>query len=937
MRTARLPQMETQRLASLRSYSILDSPPELPFDDIAHLAAQLCGAPAAMVSLIDERRQWFKARVGVSLSETPRDLAFCAHCILEPNYLEVPDALLDDRFFDNPLVTGEPHLRFYCGAPILTPEGHALGTVAVLDTVPRRLTAEQHMALQALARQAATQLEWRRHCLAQQKSSLVQAIRQREVERSVSLLFSNLPGLVYRCANDEQWTMEFMSDGARQLTGYAPEEFTQQRLTLGSLIHPDDRATVYEQVQEATAARRPFQLRYRLLAASGEEKWLWEQGAGVFADDGRLLALEGFICDVTQQQRAAEAAAREREFSDTVVNILPGVFYILDREGRFLRWNKRMEEATGYTTDELAALPAAKLFEAEQAQLAHAKIEEVFTQGEAEVELDLVSKNGTRTPFYFTARRIPCGRSYCQVGMGIDITKRKQAEDQLRDSEERFRLLFENSSDLVNILDDQCVIRFQSPSVERILGYKVDERLGHSAADILHPDELPKVGALLCEALAEPGLPLAAEFRCRHKDGSWRIMECAGSASANRSGERLLLLSSRDVTESRHTAERLRQSQKLEAIGQLSGGIAHDFNNILTIIQGQADLVVSDPELGPRVRDAIQEIIEAANRAANLTRQLLTFSRRQPIQLENIDLNEAVGRTARMLHRIVGEDISLKVICAAGPLMIHADAGMMDQILLNLAVNARDAMPKGGELTIETTGRNLTSQDITSIPGSRPGAFVCLRVRDTGVGIPRENLPRIFDPFFTTKDVGKGTGLGLATVYGIVEQHSGWLRVDSEVDRGSLFEIWLPRVEAVKTAPAKGPGSLDQFRGTETILIVEDEASVRAVASRFLRRLGYQVLEAHDGAASIELWEQHKNQIRLLLTDLVMPGGMSGMDVARKLRAQAPELKVIFSSGYSDELAHKEIAPNPGIRFVPKPYPPARMAHAVRELLDSRE
>lgn len=931
----RSPRAEAQRLAALHSYSILDTPPEPAFDDIAQLAAQLAGTPTAFVCLIDEKRQWFKARVGIDMVESPREFAFCGDCILGRELIEVPDATLDHRFKENPFVVGPPHLRFYCGAPIITPDGHPLGTVAVMDTQPRHLTDSQHNALNALARQAATQLEWRRQCLKQQQAREDQAEHRREVERSLALLFSNLPGLVYRCANDEDWTAEFMSDGALSLTGYPPEDFVQRRVSLGTLIHPDDRAYVYDQVQRAAATRQAYHLKYRLCTADGGEKWVWEQGAGVYDSEGKMIALEGFISDVTERQRAEEEATREREFSEAVVNILPGVFYILDHEGRFMRWNHRMEQVSGYSAEELAGMPALRLFSGVEAEIAQAKIAEVVTRGEAEVELNLVSKTGNSTPFYFTARKIPSGEHYCQIGMGIDITKRRQAEEEVRESEERLRLLFENSSDLINILDEDCIIRFQSPSVERVLGYKVEERLGCKVTDTLHPDELPRVGVLVRKALAAPGIPLSAEFRCRHKDGSWRILESVGSAIPNRSGKRLFILTSRDVTENRRTAEQLRQSQKLEAIGQLSGGIAHDFNNILTIIQGQASLLISESGLQPRVQEALHEITDAATRAANLTRQLLTFSRRQPVELLDMDLNDAVGRTTRMLHRILREDISLKVICDQQPLIIHADASMLDQILLNLAVNARDAMPNGGELLIETSARELSPDEAGRTPGSRAGKFVCLRVKDTGVGISAQDLPRIFDPFFTTKEVGKGTGLGLSTVYGIVEQHSGWLRVDSELGRGTEFEIWLPRVASAKPQPKHTPGSLEQYRGTETILIVEDEASVRAVVSKFLRRLGYRVIEAHDGEAAMALWDQHKHEIQLLLADLVMPGGMSGTDVGRQLRSQAPGLKVIFSSGYSDELAHKEISLAPGIRFVPKPYPPARMARAVRELLDS--
>ncbi|HYG35293.1 MAG TPA: ATP-binding protein, partial [Clostridia bacterium] len=390
-----------------------------------------------------------------------------------------------------------------------------------------------------------------------------------------------------------------------------------------------------------------------------------------------------------------------------------------------------------------------------------------------------------------------------------------------------------------------------------------------------------------------------------------------------------------DVTVSRRTAEQMRQSQKLEAIGQLSGGVAHDFNNILTVILGHASLLKTESGMPQAAMKALEEICSAADRASNLTRQLLLFGRRQPVQMRHLDLNELVARMTNMLHRIVGEDVQITVHLTPHSLITHADAGMLDQVLLNLAVNARDAMPGGGQLVIETSAHEFDQAASKAIPGSRAGTFVSLCVRDAGSGISAEHLPRIFDPFFTTKEVGKGTGLGLATVYGIVQQHDGWIDVQSELNRGTKFSIYLPRSTSSELQQtAATPAQV--VAGKETILLVEDEEPVRRLASIFLRNNGYQVLDVPSGVDALTAWREHGEKIDLLLTDIVMPGGVSGLELARKLQLEDPKLKVVFTSGYSAEIAEGHIRLFPGLNFIQKPYHPSKLAETVRRALDGR-
>jgi signal transduction histidine kinase/PAS domain-containing protein/ActR/RegA family two-component response regulator len=376
----------------------------------------------------------------------------------------------------------------------------------------------------------------------------------------------------------------------------------------------------------------------------------------------------------------------------------------------------------------------------------------------------------------------------------------------------------------------------------------------------------------------------------------------------------------------------LRQAQKLEAIGQLAGGVAHDFNNILTVILGRTDEVARDGRLPADLREAIAEISQNADRATALTRQLLAFSRRQSIQVHDVDMNAVVGNLTRMLNRILGEDVSVQLHYAHRPAHVRADSGMIEQVLLNLVVNARDAMPSGGHLTIDVSLVERAGEAGAVRPR---GAWVCLRVTDTGSGIAAEHLPHIFEPFFTTKDVGKGTGLGLATTYGIVQQHGGWIEVESEPGHGATFRVFFPHVSAA-TAQAPVPAAVPPPpRGTETILVVEDEDGVRALVIRVLEGLGYRLLQAQSGPRAIEVWREHESAIDLLITDIVMPDGMNGIELAERLRRTRPLLKVIFTSGYLADVSRDAMLVRDTDAYLAKPFSLPELARLVRRTLDA--
>jgi PAS domain S-box-containing protein len=513
--------------------------------------------------------------------------------------------------------------------------------------------------------------------------------------------------------------------------------------------------------------------------------------------------------------------------------------------------------------------------------------------------------------------------------------RRKSVETELVRREKYYRTLTENALDLVILLSRDGTILYNSPSLTRILGYDLQANLGRSAFNLVHPEDLPEMLQAFEAVAGIPEQMAQVEFRVRHADGSWRFMEAMAQNRLHDLEIGGVVVNSRDVTDRKRLEDQLRQAQKMEAIGQLAGGVAHDFNNILTVISGHASLLLCRQTLDEAAVRSAQQIGQAAERAAGLTRQLLTFSRRQVMQPRRLDLNEVVSNVTKMLSRILGEDVSLHLSYSSAPLLIQADAGMLEQVLLNFAVNSRDAMPGGGVLSVKISEEEIRGARVNGSCEAREGRFACLTVSDTGSGIPAETLPRIFEPFFTTKEVGKGTGLGLATVYGVVKQHQGWVEVESEVGKGTVFRVFLPVCPSANE-PSAEPNDLPAVRGgSETILVVEDEAPVRELVSSFLSGYGYTVLQAETGRKALELWKDRPQSVDLLLTDLVMPDRMNGRELAERLSAERPGLKVIYTSGYSADVVGRDFVLRGGLNYLQKPYHPQKLALAVRECLDT--
>ncbi|HEY1170796.1 MAG TPA: PAS domain S-box protein [Verrucomicrobiae bacterium] len=697
------------------------------------------------------------------------------------------------------------------------------------------------------------------------------------------------------------------------------------------LISPQDVATVKQKIASLSPRNPILTNAHRCLLPDGSISWQEWTDHAHFDNKGNILDIQSVGRDITERIRH-ELAQKEYEGNLTaLVENIPGATWSVDRQYRYITFNRLfrrgVEIALGQKpkigSDIHNGLPP-EVAAFWQAQFDRALGGEQFT-----LEYPLKVRQTIRH-FEISFNPIRTGEEITGVTvLSLDVTARKKTDDALRLQS----LVLESMAEGVGLSDEAGRIIYTNPAEERMFGGQRGGLLGAHVTDLLaySSEEASRIQEEINAEVRRTGR-CAREVLNRRKDGGTFYSQVAFSI-LERAGKQHVIWMREDITERRKLEAQLRQAQKMESIGQLAGGVAHDFNNILTVIQGHAGVLQLFGDLHTEASDAASEIVKASDRAASLVKQLLTFSRQQVMQQKELDLSALVTDVARMLRRLLGEQITLTVEPQPPLPLIKADPAMMQQIVLNLAVNARDAMPGGGSLAIRLRSEHRTAPDEAA--DGRTGRYICLEVVDTGTGIEPGNLSRIYDPFFTTKEVGKGTGLGLSTVYGIVQQHKGWIEVESELGRGTTFRIYLPALE--KTVLPVSEIIKEHFkdaRGSETILLVEDEAPLRALVRNILTQFGYRVLSAQTGAEALELWSEHEADVALLLTDLVMPDGMSGIELASLLSREKPGLKIIYSSGYSAEMAAQQNQLTPHGAFLSKPYGPQQLAETVRSVLD---
>lgn len=610
---------------------------------------------------------------------------------------------------------------------------------------------------------------------------------------------------------------------------------------------------------------------------------------------------------------------------------------VYDRELRYRVWNRFMEARTGVAAASVIGRVAPELFPYLREEGVVDQLRRVLAGERVQSTQPRIWQSPDGAPAWMMTRFEPFvdegGAIVGVIAYLLDITARQHAEDELRRSEALYRTIIESASDLVTILDGEGKVRYVSPAVSAVLGLQPSEVLGRNPVERIHPDDQEHIVELFRELTRDPSRGQRAQYRVRHADGSWRTLMTSARNLGDDPAVQGIVATSRDVTAWEELQARLQQSQRIEAVGRLAGGVAHDFNNLLTVIRGNAQLIMANGALPTEQQEELEEIGQAAERAATLTRQLLAFSRQQVLQPRVIDLNEVVGAVWKLLERLVGEAVQLTFLEGEPLGAVTADPVQVEQVLLNLVVNARDAMPGGGTLVLETSNLVADEAFARAHPPMPPGEYVQLSVKDSGVGMDAITLSRAFEPFFTTKAKGHGTGMGLSTVYGVVKQSGGFIWVDSTPGSGSTFTIYLPRTATVPRAAVVRPSNSDMRRGSETILVVEDEQLVRAMTRRTLERAGYRVYEAANGAEALTIARELGTQVDLLLTDIVMPV-MGGRELASALQLERPDLCILFMSGYTHE-REAHLSAGGGIsHFLHKPFTLDELRGRVRLLLD---
>ncbi len=675
---------EKDRLEALARYEILDTLSEAEFDDITWLASHLCGAPIAFISLIDANRQWFKSSRGLAEKERPRDLSFCTHAIQGDGILEVPNALEDARFRDNPLVIGASGICFYASAPLRTPDGHNIGTLGVADIQPRQLTDPQREGLVRLSRQVIRLLESRRAQRELERISLDEKKSLQEKERWAATLLSNLDGMVFRSTGIDEVVFEYVSSGSRELLGLEPEELISQRIKYVDLIHPEDKPRVLAHRAAMIRARQPYETEYRIVLPTQEVKCIWVRARGVFSTDDIFEGLEGILTDITARK-----------------NI----------EANFLR------------------------------------------------------------------------------------------------------------------------------------------------------------------------------------------------------------------------------TERLESIGTLAGGIAHDLNNLLSPIMIGVDLLKHFGLTGTSLK-VVEDIERSTRRGARLVQQVLSFARGEEGARVSVHIGDVMNEVASIVKSSFPKNIELETRVSGDLWLIQGDPTQITQVLLNLCVNARDALPRGGRISI--TARNtLVDANVASVAQRKipAGRYVCVRVGDNGIGISKENLSRIFEPFFTTKELGKGTGLGLAAVLGIVRAHGGLVDVESGINRGTTFEILLPALATDPALPSDAMAEEAHPAGHgEWILVIDDEPAILSITEKTLNAYGYKVFTAEDGEKAVEVFRTHQDRIAGVITDMMMPR-LDGPATIAALQRIQPDVRLIGATGMD---ANEQLARSAelGVKhFMAKPYSTATLLKTLKNLL----
>jgi PAS domain S-box-containing protein len=750
-----------------------------------------------------------------------------------------------------------------------------------------------------------------------------------------SVLLSLSDGVVVA---DRNGRFILVNPAAARMLSVVPEDVPPEEFSAHYGLYKPDKTTLFpvEELPLARAIRGEEARDVEMFVRPGQSKGIWVSASAVPLRDEASGLVGGVVVfrDISAIKRNEEALRRERDWAAAVVDTVASLVIVLDNRGCIVSFNRACEEASGHTFEEVRGRPFWDILLPPEEVGAVRGVFEDLRAGRFpnQYENHWVARDGSRRLIAWANTGLVSsdGKVEFIIGTGTDLTGRKHTEDELRRANHMLRVVIDTSPLAIVTMDFAGNVRSWNRAAERMFGWLEQEVLGKPFPIVPDDDEAFFRNNL--DRLQRAETIAGIERQRRRKDGSlvdvalWNAPQL--DAEGNVVGGISVIA---DMTDRKRLEEQFRQAQKMEAVGRLAGGVAHDFNNLLTVIGGYTQMLLEAMQADNPLRPSIEEIDRASASAAALTQQLLAFSRRQIVTPQVLDLNQLVAGLDKMLHRLIGEDIELLTLCPPELPSVKVDAGQIEQVLMNLVINARDAMPRGGTITIET---EVATFDERSPDGVGPGRYVVLSVADTGRGMTEETKLHIFEPFFTTKGRGKGTGLGLSTVYGIVKQSGGEIAVASAPGEGSTFRIFLPAVDRAAAAGVDGAPPAERKRGTETVLLAEDEVALRNLIRGILEGRGYSVLLAADAREALERCERHSGPIHLFLTDVVMPG-MSGQDLATLATRLRPRLKVLYMSGHTDHAILEHGVLDSGIAFLRKPFTPEALLSKIREVLDA--
>ncbi len=895
---------------------------------------QILGVPTVLITLVESRRQYFKsatcAKGAVSVGWQSLDASFCQDVVVTGKPLVLSD------------VPPEPDvsrrgigLRAYAGVPLTTDDGHVLGALCALDYAPHEWTDKDLVILTGLASGVMSEIH-RRTAERTAHDAQLRLVAERTLAHSVQqqmpvgVMVAEVPSGRLVSVNAHMTAIfrtSFMP--AADLKGYR------------ELVGFHENGTPYTALEWPLArtiiTREPVgSEEIRIQRGDGTEGVIRMSSAPVVDAAGEIVAAVAIVVDLTDQRNAERAVRVTDERLRFVARAITDVIWDWDIKTSALVWNDSVETVFGHKQNEIH--PEIQWWfdhlHPDDRERVIAGVNAVLDHGGTSWSDQYRYRRGDGTYANVSDRgyiaRDGTGAAVRIIGAMTDVTERSRSEAAIR-----FQAQLLNAvQQAVVATDPEGVVIFWNKFAEILYGWMAEEAVGKTIDELTPSPFLREHGARILERGAA-GEAWTGEFLVQGKSGKAFPALLTTSPVLDQSARVLGFVQvSIDLTERRNLEEQFRQSQKMDAVGRLAGGIAHDFNNLLTVIRLNTEIIMEglDPT-DPRSED-VKQIRSAAERASTLTRQLLAFSRKQILQPRVLDMNSVVGNVGPMLRRLIGEDITIASNCSARGYLV-ADPGQLDQILVNLVVNARDAMPQGGRITIETRNTDLDEHYTSEHAPVVPGRYVMLAVGDTGVGMNQDTREHAFDPFFTTKEAGKGTGLGLATVYGIVKQSGGYVWIYSEPGQGTTVKLYFPEVSAVTAFATSEPraASTETKRGSETILLVEDEDAVRGLTLRILQKQGYRVIAAQHGREAMEFASKEEGHIHLVLTDVVMPG-MNGRGLVERLSGIRPRIKSLYMSGYTDDDIIRRGFIEPSKSFLQKPFTSDALLQTVRKVLD---